>query len=194
MLVKPDVLQSLRRSAPEFAGLVEGQLVLRGDDGLPYLNYLQATYTLNKETAWLVEYMSGSLNVLRQDSLKAYDYITTDYIAEHRRAIEKAVETKPGKKADPILLAKYHSLAVYHNKVVDRLVRAIRNANETFGPDTNLDQLKDFRLAMFAALGRAGQSDKVMGFVRPKFAGLAGGIEALESEKIPLKRVFAQLY
>jgi len=80
----------------------------RDEDGLTYVNYLENAFWLGTASRWRSEY-EGSASA-REEHL----------FAAHRSAVLRGLKD-PEVARDSGLLAKYHSLASYHNKTLNRL-------------------------------------------------------------------------
>jgi hypothetical protein len=171
-------------------------LVARDNDGLPYVNYLHAYDALARETRWLLEYQFGSLENM-VDRLR--QFMNTDMISEHKQAIENAVSAQVAKDDVPVL-AKYHSLASYHNSVIDNLQEYILGASRYVTLDLDksevVDHLSPFMASSFRGLAHARKSSiqHVNAFLISKFKEHDKWFGNLEDKRIKLRDRFPMLY
>ena len=81
-------------------------------EGLQYIDYLSLAFNVLTQMKWL----SGYLNLPRE----LQEIIEMDFLQSHKDAIIQTVQSDEIRD-NTYILAKYHSLAIYHNDVVNNL-------------------------------------------------------------------------
>ncbi len=198
VVVEPRMVWRMEQVDRDLAmSLREGEFLITENDGLPYVNYLHATYVRNAAIRWAYDYTSGRSPLFAGLSEWSKEFLTTDYIAAHKKAIEDEVQ-KEQERGRYRTLVKYHCLANYHNEVIEKLAASlaewadhsqIRSMADVarIGSHMPVD-LSFFR--QLAAWGDSFDESKFLAFLGEKSGQLAEEIRTLENRKIDLQRLF----
>jgi hypothetical protein len=120
IIVHPDVLRWLAEDVV-IDDWLRSQLELfdmpMDRDGLRHINYLGRSFVFHEATKWEYQYRSSAIP----------DTLDIDPLLVHKTAIIDGIarERASGRPLSMSTMVKYHSLAVYHNDVIDLLCRCL---------------------------------------------------------------------
>ena len=169
----------------DFRNAIETLFLTRSEEGFQYVNYLRLAFDLLAGIKWVSEYAE----------LDAPELVKMPVLSVHKDAIVKEAQAK-NVKHDHGLLAKYHSLAVYHNSVVDTLYDSLA---KTFDPtkltlSTDLDLIYCTAHGLFMAKKVGISEEEKEDFLNKKISALSKNRHELIDCKIELSKVFPALY
>jgi len=125
IIVHPSVLKRLAEDVlmtPEVKEQLEKFHMPMDRDGLRYINYLGQSFALHEATRWEYQYRKRSMP----------DGLGIDALIVHKTAITDGI-SRVRASATPMpvsTIAKYHSLAMYHNDVIDVLHRYLESSTQ----------------------------------------------------------------
>lgn len=94
------------------------QYILKGSDGLPYLDYLG--YSFSTALGWMLD----EQDTQPEKRIKNPDQLFITILKSHKTAIcEEIEQAKQDYTRKMLLLSKYYPLAKYHNTVIQRITR-----------------------------------------------------------------------
>lgn len=166
---------------------IETAAIERGCEGLQYVNYLRVAFTVLTPMKWVLKY--GKL-----DDPEIRAIIEMDLWPTHRDAIvAKAKSIEP--KDDIEKLMKYHSLAVYHNNVIDTLYKSLSNDFDDIvaAPTSDFNRMLKGALTQFRQSGVSKLEAYRKEFLN-ELKKLWQQRDKFAQYKIALREVFPQLY
>jgi hypothetical protein len=155
------------------------------EDGLNHIDYLMVTFAGLMASRWVSENMNEEVPYLAKK----------DLLASHRDAIvESAKFVELTGSID--VLTKYHSLAVYHNKLIGKLRHTLSEPfdPQTATPFTYLGFLYYNAQTIFAPKGVIPLTDEKKIFLTSKIRELSQLTNEFELYTIDLPKVFSKMY
>ena len=197
IVLHPNIMKHFLESSPELTGRIQEYEIMRDEDGLQYVNYLQSMFVFFKDIHWFIEIAKIETSFYGDKQSKIYEYFNSDYISKHHQAIINGIDSNKSQGIEGIKIeTKYHALAIYHNGVIDNLCHTIKETSKLLDANnvTDLAKLHAFHLPFLGKLMGAGHDDKILEFLRKKLKELNEKLPALVENKIDLENSFPLLY
>lgn len=158
----------------------------RGSEGIQYIDYLRFAF----DTFAALKLVSPLSKDIEPNMREIIDM---DLFREHGNAIKEAIKFF---KDDIEILAKYHSLAIYHNEAVDTICQTLSDEFDAIETCTNPDFIFICGVAV-AALYQSGvrmtKNDR-NDYLKEKINQISKRGDEFKECKIELPKVFPRLY
>lgn len=179
VLVHPEILE---KAGEVMAAWLRRYAVFRDEDGIAYLNYLQYAFLMSMVQEWTLEFQEK----------KSIDPPSLELLTAHKAAVLNAVRGQ----MDLSILSKYHSVASYHNRVIESLYNWLPpefEKRELAGREELARFYQDVKTG-FAQLADAINEDRLEDFLDRKFNELCELRHAIKDVSIVMQEAFPALY